>query len=78
MFWWVPFGKVPAVSAQQLDTMRKDGSQAAQLIDVRSGDEWRAGHIADAINVPVTQLSAPRIRRTPTAANQTATARALQ
>ena len=57
MFWWLPFGKVPAVSAQQLDTMRKDGSQAAQLIDVRSGDEWRAGHIAGALNVPVTQLS---------------------
>ena len=58
MFWWLPFGKVPAVSARQLDTMRKDGSQAAQLIDVRSGDEWRAGHIAGALNVPVTQLGA--------------------
>ena len=58
MFWWLPFGKVPAVSAQQLDTMRKDGTRAAQLIDVRSADEWRAGHIAGALNVPVTQLGA--------------------
>ncbi len=58
MFWWLPFGKVPAVSPQQLETMRRDASQAAQLIDVRSGDEWRAGHIAGALNVPVTQLGA--------------------
>jgi rhodanese-related sulfurtransferase len=58
MFWWLPFGKVPAVSAQQLDTMLKDGTRAAQLIDVRSADEWRAGHIAGALTVPVTQLGA--------------------
>ena len=56
MFWWLPFGKVPAVSPQQLETMRRDAAQAAQLIDVRSGDEWRAGHIAGALNVSVTQL----------------------
>ena len=56
MFWWLPFGKVPAVSPPQLEAMRKDATQAAQLIDVRSGDEWRAGHIAGALNVPVTQL----------------------
>ena len=56
LFWWLPFGKVPGVSAQQLDTMRADGTRAVQLIDVRSGDEWRAGHIAGALNVPVTQL----------------------
>ena len=31
---------------------------ATQLIDVRSGDEWRAGHVAGALNVPVTQLGA--------------------
>ena len=56
LFWWWPFGKVPAVSAQQLDTMRKDGTQAVQLIDVRRGEERRAGHTAGALNLPVTQL----------------------
>ena len=29
----------------QLDAMRKEGTQAPQLVDVRSDDEWRAGHI---------------------------------
>jgi len=56
MFWWLPFGKVPAVSPLQFAAMRKDAAQPAQLIDVRSGNEWRAGHIAGALNVPVTQL----------------------
>ena len=58
LFWWWPFGKVPAVSPQQLDTMRRDATRGAQLIDVRSGDEWRTGHVAGALNVPVTQLGA--------------------
>lgn len=57
MFWWLPFGKVPSVSAQQLDAMRKEGTRAAQLVDVRSDDEWRAGHIAGAMCAPVTQFS---------------------
>ncbi len=56
MFWWLPFGKVPGISPQQLDEMRRAEAQTAQLIDVRSGDEWRAGHIDGALNVPVTQL----------------------
>jgi len=68
MFWWLPFGKVPSVSAQQLDAMRKEGTQAAQLVDVRSDDEWRAGHIAGALCAPVTQfgsrLAALRLDRT--------------
>jgi AhpD family alkylhydroperoxidase len=55
-FWWWLFGKVPSVSAQQLDAMRKEGTQAPQLVDVRSDDEWRAGHIAGALCTPVTQF----------------------
>jgi rhodanese-related sulfurtransferase len=57
MFWWLPFGKVPSVPAQQLDAMRKEGTQAPQLVGVRSDDEWRAGHIAGAQCAPVTQFS---------------------
>ena len=56
LFWWWPFGKVPAISARQLDTMRKEGAEAVQLLDVRRDEEWRAGHISGALNVPVTQL----------------------
>ena len=44
------------------------GTQAAQLVDVRSDDEWRAGHIAGALCAPVTQfgsrIAALRLDRT--------------
>ena len=55
-FWWWPFGKVPEVSPQQLDAMRKDGSAAPQIIDVRTNMEWRSGHIAGAVHVPISEL----------------------
>jgi hypothetical protein len=35
IFWWLPFGKVPEVSARQLDTMRAHGTRAVQFIAVR-------------------------------------------
>jgi rhodanese-related sulfurtransferase len=56
MFWWLPFGKVPGVTAEQLDRMHKDAAKPPQLLDVRSRDEWASGHIAGALNVPVTEL----------------------
>jgi rhodanese-related sulfurtransferase len=55
-FWWLPFGKVPEISATKLDVMRKEGSPRPQIIDVRTGAEWRSGHIAGAIHVPITEL----------------------
>lgn len=55
-FWWLPFGKVPEISAEKLDMMRKDDSSRPQIIDVRTSSEWRSGHIAGAINVPLTDL----------------------
>lgn len=57
MFWWLPFGKVPEVSALRLDAMRKDGSTRPQIIDVRTGGEWKSGHIAGALNVPTNELA---------------------
>ncbi len=56
LFWWLPFGEVPEISAKQLDTMRNDGSAPPQLIDVRTGTEWRSAHVAGAIHVPITEL----------------------
>jgi rhodanese-related sulfurtransferase len=56
MFWWWPFGKVPEVSPNRLDTMRKDVAAPPQIIDVRTTMEWRSGHIAGAIHVPITEL----------------------
>lgn len=56
MFWWLPFGKVAEVSPAQLDAMRKDASVRPQIIDVRTGAEWRSSHIAGAVHVPITEL----------------------
>ncbi len=56
LFWWWPFGEVPEISPKQLDIMRKDRSAQPQLIDVRTGTEWRSGHIAGAIHVPINEL----------------------
>jgi len=57
-FWWWPFGKVPEVSARQLDGLLQDRAAAPQLVDVRTLTEWRAGHIAGAIHVPIVELDA--------------------
>jgi AhpD family alkylhydroperoxidase len=59
-FWWLPFGKVPEISPKQLDSLRKDGATPPQLVDVRTSAEWRSGHIAGAIHVPITEFG-PRI-----------------
>lgn len=55
-FWWLPFGKVPEVSPQELDDMLRNGSQKPQIIDVRTGLEWRSSHIPGAVHVPITEL----------------------
>lgn len=60
MFWWFPFGKVPEVSADQLDAMRKDGR--AQILDVRTGPEYRSSHVPGALHTPVTDFSAQLAR----------------
>ena len=57
-FWWWPFGKVPEVSAQRLEGLLRDRAAAPQLVDVRTLTEWRAGHIAGAIHVPMHELGA--------------------
>ena len=62
LFWWWPFGEVPEVSPMQLDIMRDGRSARPQLIDVRTGTEWRSGHIAGAIHVPINELDS-RIAR---------------
>jgi rhodanese-related sulfurtransferase len=56
--WWWPFGKVPEVSARQLEGLLQDRAAAPQLVDVRTRMEWRAGHIAGAIHVPIGELDA--------------------
>jgi rhodanese-related sulfurtransferase len=55
--WWLPFGRVPALSPRELLEALSGGS-APQLLDVRSGPEFAAGHIAGAAHVPITALPA--------------------
>lgn len=57
-FWWLPFGKVPEVAAQELDRMRTESAPRPQIIDVRTGTEWRSGHIAGAVHAPIAELGA--------------------
>lgn len=52
--WWLPFGRVPEVSADELNDMLRDGG--VQLIDVRTPVEFSAGHVAGARNVPIDKL----------------------
>ena len=53
-FWWLPFGRVPELSADELQRQLRDS--AVQLIDVRTPAEYRRSHIAAAINIPITGL----------------------
>ena len=50
-----------AISPQQLDALRNEGKNIS-LLDVRTVPEYRAGHVAGAIHVPVDEFSADTIK----------------
>lgn len=53
---WLPVGRVAEIDALVLaDRIRTD--QPTQILDVRTIKEWQAGHIKNAVNVPITQLA---------------------
>lgn len=55
LFWWVPFGRIPEVTASALS--KELGSDSPpQILDVRTRREYRNGHIKGAVNVPITEL----------------------
>jgi rhodanese-related sulfurtransferase len=54
--WWVPFGKVPELSAAAL-AKALAAEPAPQLVDVRTDAEFRAGHVAGAFSAPITSLA---------------------
>jgi rhodanese-related sulfurtransferase len=56
-FWWLPFGHVPEIDADELNA-RLTEHRPLKIIDVRSGAEWRRSHIAGAVNVPINELKA--------------------
>jgi len=54
--WWVPFGHVPELSAAELAAALARGP-GPQLLDVRTAAEFAAGHVAGAVNAPITSLA---------------------
>jgi rhodanese-related sulfurtransferase len=55
LFWWLPFGRVPEVSAAELNEIITRDRQT-QIVDVRTGTEWRKSRIPGAVNVPIHEL----------------------
>ena len=53
----MPFGYVPEINADELNALLS-GGRPLQIVDVRSGAEWRRSHIPGAVNVPVNELKA--------------------
>lgn len=54
--WWVPFGRVPGISARGLANELAT-VPAPQLVDVRTEAEFRHGHVPGAISAPITSLA---------------------
>jgi rhodanese-related sulfurtransferase len=54
-FWWLPFGSVPEIPAEELQR-RLSSDRGPQILDVRTEKEWRASRIEGAVNVPITSL----------------------
>jgi rhodanese-related sulfurtransferase len=54
--WWLPFGAVPEIAPAALS-----GALAAarppQLLDVRTPQEYAAGHVDGAVSAPITSLA---------------------
>jgi len=55
MFWWLPVGRVPDISATELHA-RLTADNSVQIVDVRSAAEWRRSHIPGAVSVPIHAL----------------------
>jgi len=59
---WLPFGRVPEMTPEDLANRLQSGP-TVQLLDVRTALEYRQGHIAGAVHVPVPSLASalPRL-----------------
>ncbi|HET6202771.1 MAG TPA: MBL fold metallo-hydrolase [Planctomycetota bacterium] len=57
-----PIAHLPQVSVHELRE-RLEGRAAPLVLDVRTDDEWRAGHVAEAVHAPLQRLgtSPPRL-----------------
>lgn len=57
MAWWLPFGRVPEVSPDEL-ARALASDRPPQLLDVRTHREWLAGHIEGALHASILDLPA--------------------
>lgn len=55
LFWWLPFGQVPEISAAELNQLIVE-ENPLQIVDVRTGTEWRRSRISGAVSVPIQEL----------------------
>lgn len=55
MFWWVPFGRVPEIEAEEL-AARCNGKSPPQILDVRTRREWRRSRIPNARHVTLVSM----------------------
>jgi rhodanese-related sulfurtransferase len=60
--WWLPFGSVPDISPAELRAWLDEG-RPLQLVDARSGAEYRGGTIGKATHAPVTAMPASMARQ---------------
>lgn len=58
---WLPFGSVPEMSAETLQSLLEEEPRQVQLLDVRTAEEWRRSRIPGAINLPITSCSRANI-----------------
>jgi rhodanese-related sulfurtransferase len=59
---WLPFGKVPEMSAELLHSLLEEHAGQVQLLDVRTTEEWHRSRIPGSINLPITSFSRTNIK----------------
>lgn len=59
---WLPFGSVPEMNAETLQSLLEEEPRQVQLLDVRTAEEWRRSRILGAINLPITSCSRANIK----------------
>ena len=55
ILWWLPFGQVPEINSEELHDQLHEATPPV-IIDVRTNTEFAQGHIAGAVNVPITEF----------------------
>ena len=58
LFWWLPFGSVAEVTAEELArALNKRSRNKPQLLDVRTAPEYEQSHIRNSVHLPIGALN---------------------